>query len=205
VKPPFTLPLIMPLTVSPSSKACSSLSQAAKRFAFSRESRVVPKPSSTASRATSTSSPTATSSSPSGEMNWLRGMIPSVFRPALTMTMSGVISTTSPVMTVPGWSWVLVRLSSKSSAKLSVIGLGFSGPGGRLDPLWDALRGQRCDDSAAGAAAGAVRHRARCPASSCANALVNDTPAAYAACSSLRRKAPPGCRLTPMDHTLCGQ
>jgi hypothetical protein len=42
------------------------LSQAAKRFAFSRDSRVVPKPSSTASSATSTSSPTATSSSPSG-------------------------------------------------------------------------------------------------------------------------------------------
>jgi hypothetical protein len=72
------------------------------RFAFSRDSRVSPKPSSTVSSATSTSSPTLTSSSPRSLKNWLAGITASDFRPALTMTTSGFTPTTVPLMIAPG-------------------------------------------------------------------------------------------------------
>jgi hypothetical protein len=49
-------------------------------------------------------------------------MMPSDLRPALTITLSFVISTTVPVTIDPGLSWVVFRLCSKSSAKLSVMG-----------------------------------------------------------------------------------
>ena len=88
------------------------------RFAFSRESRVSPKPSSTASRATSTSSPTATVNAPLSSRNWPAGMAESDFRPALTITKSGPISTTRPVRREPGRICCPARLSSSMSAKL---------------------------------------------------------------------------------------
>ena len=51
---------MMPSTTLPSSKAFSRCVQVRARIAFSRDSRVSPKPSSTASSATSISSPTET-------------------------------------------------------------------------------------------------------------------------------------------------
>ena len=54
VKPPFTLLFSIPLTASPCSKASSSISHDSARRAFSRESLVSPKPSSTTSIATFT-------------------------------------------------------------------------------------------------------------------------------------------------------
>ena len=125
VKPPLTLPVILPLTVSSASKSLSRNPQAWFRLAFSRDNRVATNPSSTASRATSTWSPTDTSNSPSEVRNWLFGMTPSDFNPALTMTFSGVISITVPMTMAPGRNWVLARLCSNRSAKLSVMGSGF--------------------------------------------------------------------------------
>src|SRR5680860_1734199 len=61
---PLTLPVILPVTASPASKACSSTAHDRARRAFSRDNLVSPKPSSTASSATSTISPTCTLSSP---------------------------------------------------------------------------------------------------------------------------------------------
>jgi hypothetical protein len=42
VRPPFTLPVMVPCTLSPDSSAFSSSIQAARRFAFSRDSMVSP-------------------------------------------------------------------------------------------------------------------------------------------------------------------
>ena len=119
VNPPLTLPLMTPLTLSLPSKAFSRRRHAWARFAFSRERRVSPKPSSTASRATSTSSPTATVNVPVSSRNWLAGMAESDFRPALTITTSGPISTTRPVSSEPGRICCPARLSSNISAKFS--------------------------------------------------------------------------------------
>ena len=63
-KPPLTLPLTKPLMIRPSFIASSRSSHVSMRFAFSRESTVEPKPSSSFSIATFTKSPTLTSSSP---------------------------------------------------------------------------------------------------------------------------------------------
>jgi hypothetical protein len=102
VKPPLTLPLIMPVTVSPFSKAFSRTIQARARLAFSRDRRVSPKPSSIASSATSTLSPTLTSNSPCSLRNCSIGITPSDFSPALTTTTSERMSTTVPVTIAPG-------------------------------------------------------------------------------------------------------
>src|SRR2546429_94696 len=59
-------------------------------------------PSSTESSATSTWSPGLTSTSPRSFLNCSRGMTASDLRPTLTMTTSGVTSTTSPVRIIPG-------------------------------------------------------------------------------------------------------
>ena len=55
VKPPLTRPVMMPVTISALLKASSRRVQVRARLAFSRDRRVSPVPSSTASRATSTS------------------------------------------------------------------------------------------------------------------------------------------------------
>ncbi|MCY1456190.1 hypothetical protein D9M71_733910 [compost metagenome] len=121
VKPPLTLPLITPLTTSSALKAASRTSQDSARLAFSRDSLVSPKPSSTASSATWTSSPTLMVSSPCSLKNCSTGMTPSDFRPAWTVTQSPSMSTTMPVMMAPGCMSRDFRLSSKSSAKLSLM------------------------------------------------------------------------------------
>ena len=101
VKPPFTLPLITPDRISPSSMASSRVIQSAARLAFSRESLVSPKPFSTDSMVTVTKSPTLTSSSPKGFLNSAMSISDSDFKPALTMTNLSVMSTTSAVITSP--------------------------------------------------------------------------------------------------------
>ena len=116
VKPPLTLPVMEPLTISSFSCASSRTAQARARRAFSRDRRVSPKPSSIESRATSTTSPTPTSTSPLSVRNCSIGIAPSDFRPALTMTKSPAMSTTVPIRMEPGFISVLERLSSKSSA-----------------------------------------------------------------------------------------
>ncbi len=121
VKPPLTLPLITPLTTSSASKDFSRTFHASARFAFSRDRRVSPKPSSTASRATSTVSPIWTSISPLSLRNCEAGMTPSDFKPALTVTQSLSISTTVPWTMEPGCMSISFRLSSNRSAKLSLI------------------------------------------------------------------------------------
>ena len=121
VKPPFTLPEIIPFTISSSSKAFSSSPQTSARLAFSRDRRVKPMPSSMASTATSTSSPSAISSSPASLMNSSRAIMPSDFRPALTVTQSLSMDTTVPLMMEPRATSRSLRLSSKRSAKDSVM------------------------------------------------------------------------------------
>ena len=101
VKPPLTLPLIAPRTTSLFSKAPSSIFQVSARRAFSRDSRVSPLPSSTASIATYTSSPILRWNSPLSSRNWLRGITPSDFSPACTVTHSLSMSMTMPVMMEP--------------------------------------------------------------------------------------------------------
>ena len=121
VKPPFTLPVMIPITVSLASKACSSLIHASAALAFSRDNCVAPKPSSNVSNATSTISPTTTVTSPFSFWNSSTGMAPSDFKPALTMTTSEPTLTTMPDTILPVCIGVEFRLSSKSSAKLSLI------------------------------------------------------------------------------------
>ena len=69
VNPPLTLPLITPVTMSFFSCAASNSIQDSARFAFSRDRRVSPKPSSTVSSATLTSSPTARARFPCSSRN----------------------------------------------------------------------------------------------------------------------------------------
>ena len=121
VKPPLTLPEIIPITVSLASNACSNLIHASAALAFSRDNCVAPNPSSSVSRETSTKSPTETVISPFSFMNSATGIAPSDFRPALTITTSGPTLTTVPVTILPGCIGVAFRLSSKRSAKLSLI------------------------------------------------------------------------------------
>ena len=82
VKPPFTLPVITPITVSFDLFASSSSNHTSALLAFSLESLVAPNPSSTASNETLTSSPTTTSISPLSLRNCSAGITPSDFRPA---------------------------------------------------------------------------------------------------------------------------
>ena len=95
--------------------------QASARLAFSRDSLVSPKPSSTVSSATCTSSPIFRVHSPLASVNWARGITPSDLRPACTVTHSLSISMTTPVTMAPGCISTVFRLSSKSSAKDSLI------------------------------------------------------------------------------------
>ena len=62
VNPPFTRPLMMPVTTCESLNAVSRRVHVRARLAFSRDRRVSPEPSSTESSATSISSPTLTTS-----------------------------------------------------------------------------------------------------------------------------------------------
>ncbi len=118
VSPPLTLPLIMPVTSSPVSRAFSRSIQAARRLALSRDRRVSPKPSSRASIATLTKSPTLASTSPASLRNSSTGMKLSDLSPALTTTKFMSTRTTSAVITSPmRISW-RVRLSSNRAAKL---------------------------------------------------------------------------------------
>src|SRR5690606_13014191 len=122
VKPPLTLPLILPVTVSSFSSASSSSSHTMARLAFSRESTVSPKPFSSASSATLTVSPSATSISPSSLRNCSMGTMPSDLSPALMITTSVRTWTTVPVTMAPGLSLArLAWLASNSSANDSVI------------------------------------------------------------------------------------
>ena len=125
VKPPLTLPLIIPMTTAFSSCAFSRSIHASARFAFSRERRVAPKPSSTASRATLTESPITTANSPDSFKNCDLGIAPSDFSPALTMTKSGSIATTIASTIAPGVISISFRLCSKSSAKVSLIQISY--------------------------------------------------------------------------------
>ena len=101
VRPPFTLPVTVPVISSDDSRAFSRLSQAARRLARSRESRVSPRPSSKASMATEIKSPSLTSSSPWSFINSSTGIKLSDFRPALTTTWFWSIRITSAVITSP--------------------------------------------------------------------------------------------------------
>ena len=69
VKPPFTLPVILPSSIFFSSKASDNETHALAFFAFSLDSLVSPNPSSIASTVTSTVSPSLTSTFPSKPMN----------------------------------------------------------------------------------------------------------------------------------------
>ena len=121
VNPPFTLPLIIPVTMSFFSWAASSSIHDSARLAFSLESLVAPKPSSTVSRATLTSLPTSREKLPCSSRNSSRAITPSDLRPAWTVTQSESISITVPVTMAPGVISITVKLCSKSSAKFSLI------------------------------------------------------------------------------------
>ena len=121
VKPPLTFPVITPITVSLSSQAFSRRTHASWRLAFSRDSKVSPKPSSIASKATSMISPTLTSISPLSDLNCSTGMAASDFRPASTITTSFRTATTVPLTMAPGRVSMALRLSSNNCAKFSVI------------------------------------------------------------------------------------
>ena len=121
VKPPLTLPLIIPTTVSSASYAASRVVHASARLAFSRDSLVSPKPYSTDSSATCTSSPIDSVNSPLSLRNCSRGITPSDFRPACTVTQSLSKSITTPVTIEPGFISMVFKLSSNRSAKLSLI------------------------------------------------------------------------------------
>ena len=86
VSPPLTLPVMTPSIFSPVSSAFSSSIQAARRLAFSRDRRVSPKPSSSASIDTLTKSPGLTLIAPPSSRNSSRGMMLSDLSPALTTT-----------------------------------------------------------------------------------------------------------------------
>src|ERR1051325_7436735 len=116
VRPPFTLPVIMPSIFSPVSSAFSRSSHAAMRFALSRDRRVAPKPSSSASIETLTKSPTLTSTWPASLRNSSTGITLSDFSPALTTTKLSSTLTTSAVMTSPTRISLRLRLSSNSAA-----------------------------------------------------------------------------------------
>ncbi len=116
VRPPFTLPVITPFTFSAFSSAFSSSSHAAMRFALSRERRVAPKPSSSASIETLTKSPGLTSTWPASLRNSSAGMMLSDFSPAFTTTKLSSTESTSAVITSPTRISLRVRLSSKRAA-----------------------------------------------------------------------------------------
>src|SRR5918911_869806 len=120
VRPPFTLPVMTPFTFSPFSSDFSSSSHAAMRFALSRERRVAPKPSSSASIETLTKSPGLTSTCPVSFLNSSAGMMLSDFSPALTTTQLSSTLSTSAVITSPTRISLRLRLSSKRAAKDSL-------------------------------------------------------------------------------------
>ncbi len=127
VSPPFTLPVTVPITVSPLSKACSRLTQAASRLARSRDKRVSPRPSSRASIATETKSPSLTSTSPASLKNSSRGMKLSDFNPALTTTWFWSTRTTSAVMTSPARiSWRAMDSANIAAKELGAAFLAIS-------------------------------------------------------------------------------
>ncbi|MNT12042.1 hypothetical protein D3C72_1469550 [compost metagenome] len=101
VRPPLTLPLTVPTTISPDSIAFSRASHEARRLALSRDRMVSPKPFSSDSIATETKSPTLTSSSPWSFLNSSTGMNASDLRPAFTITKLWSRRTTSAEITSP--------------------------------------------------------------------------------------------------------
>ena len=121
VKPPLTLPLMRPVTISPASIEVSSSSHTKARLAFSRERTVSPKPFSRYSKATFTVSPTFTSMSPASVRNCSISITPSDFNPAFTTITSERISTMTPLTMEPGLSFESACwLASNSSANDSV-------------------------------------------------------------------------------------
>ena len=121
VKPPLTLPLITPVTMSFFSYAASSSIQDSARFAFSRDSLVAPKPSSTVSSATFTMWPISRAKLPCSSRNSDLAITPSDLRPAWTVTQSESISITVPATIAPGFISISLRLASNNSAKLSLM------------------------------------------------------------------------------------
>ena len=101
VNPPRTRSIITPLILRPSANASSNARHDSERLALSRDNTVAPLPSSSSSRITSTSSPMLTSSVPSGLVNSSIGIDGSVFKPALTITLSLVIAITLALITDP--------------------------------------------------------------------------------------------------------
>src|SRR5258706_9619499 len=108
------------------------------RFALSRDKRVAPKPSSSASIETLTKSPIFTSTWPASFLNSSAGMMLSDFSPALTTTQFSSTESTSAVITSPTRISLRVRLSSKSAANDSppetCADLG--------DDFWDCVAGE---------------------------------------------------------------
>src|SRR5207245_949855 len=94
----------------------SSPSHAAMRLALSRDRRVAPKPSSSASIETLTKSPGFTSTCPASLRNSSEGMMLSDFSPAFTTTKLSSTESTSAVITSPTRISLRLRLSSKSAA-----------------------------------------------------------------------------------------
>ena len=133
VRPPFTLPETTPEMILPPSSAASSSDQAASFLAFSRDSLVAPKPSSSASMATETKSPGLTSISPRSFLNSSVEIALSDFSPAFTITTFWSTEMTSAVITSPERISWRVRLSSKRAAKLSVAGVGL----GWIGTAWE--------------------------------------------------------------------
>ena len=86
VRPPLTLPVMVPVICSPESRAFSRAIHDARRLALSRLSSVSPKPFSSDSIATETKSPGLASISPRSFLNSSTGMKLSDLRPALTTT-----------------------------------------------------------------------------------------------------------------------
>src|SRR6476660_6491140 len=121
VRPPLTLPLVVPVTNSPDSSAFSSAIHDARRLALSRDRMVSPYPFSMAAMSTKTKSPTCTSVSPLSFLNSSTGTYASDLRPALTTTKLCSMRTTSAVITSPARISERCSDSSNRAAKDSDI------------------------------------------------------------------------------------
>ena len=121
VIPPLTEPVTIPLTTSFEFIAASSSCHILMRFAFSRERRVWPRPSSIDSSATSTTSPSVISSSPLTSLNSFNEIKPSDLRPTLIIAFSRFMLTTVPIKRAPGFTFCCISLFSNSSENVSDI------------------------------------------------------------------------------------
>ena len=124
VRPPLTLPLIVPVDELPLSSAFSRLSHAARRFALSRDRMRVAK--TVFQRVDGDGNEVAGLDFDLAAVvqEFFEGDVASDLRPALTTTKLGSTRMTSAVITSPmRISW-RARLSSKSAAKRFVTGLG---------------------------------------------------------------------------------